>query len=60
VCYVNVNWLWHNCVNAVHIVQTFAYVCYLLSEFSGQCEDTSLDEIQFFSDLTVFLLHNFL
>jgi hypothetical protein len=48
-------------VNAVCITQTFACASWVLCEFSGQCEATSLNEgAKYYFDLTLFLLRDFI
>jgi hypothetical protein len=47
-------------VNAVCIMPNFAYACWLLRDFSDQCEDIRLDDGQICSCLSLFLLRDFL
>jgi hypothetical protein len=48
-------------VNSVCITRTFAYMCWLLHDFSDECEGKSLDDgspLFCACELTVFLLHD--
>lgn len=42
-------------VNAVYIMQIFAYMCWLLCDFIDLCQDIRLDGCQIVSILTLFL-----
>jgi len=48
-------------MNAVCITRNFACASWVLCEFSGQCEATSLNEgVKYYFDLTLFLLRDFI
>jgi hypothetical protein len=47
-------------MKAVCITRNFEYAFWLLRDFSEQCEDINLDEGAKFSDMTLFVLYDFL